>query len=180
MLWGQKLRVFTDHKNLIQSALGYTCNRVYRWRLILEEYDPEILYIKGENNIVADAISCLEYNEEEKTRLVNVHLRTKTLVKKINSYVEKTHGGESNQTNVDCVQNSTTHLGLGIDPPRINYSGIRTLDMALCEPTEDQQQVQDKFKYLFSNSNMDEDIYPVIVSEIANCQVRHRTYKNYF
>ena len=74
MLWGQKLRVFTDHKNLIQSALGYTCNRVYRWRLILEEYDPEILYIKGENNIVADAISRLEYNEEKKTRLVNVHL----------------------------------------------------------------------------------------------------------
>ena len=85
MLWGQRLKVFTDHKNLVQSALGYTCNRVYRWRLILEEYDPEILYIKGENNIVADAISRLEYNEEEKTRLVNVHLRTKTLVKKFNS-----------------------------------------------------------------------------------------------
>ena len=40
MLWGQRLRVFTDHKNLVQSDLGYTCNRVYRWSLILEEYIP--------------------------------------------------------------------------------------------------------------------------------------------
>ena len=155
MLWGQKLRLFTDHKNMIQSALGYTCNPVYRWRLILEEYDPEILYIKGENNIAADGISRLDYNEEEKTRLVNVHLRTKTLVNFFNSYVEKKHGGEANQTNVDCVQNSTTHLGLGIYQPRINYSGIRTLDTVLCEPAEDQQQVQDKFKYLLANRNMD-------------------------
>ena len=30
MLWGQKLKVFTDHKNLIQDALGLTSDRVYR------------------------------------------------------------------------------------------------------------------------------------------------------
>ena len=31
-----------------------------RWRLILEEFGPELKYIKGENNVVADAISRLE------------------------------------------------------------------------------------------------------------------------
>ena len=31
-----------------------------RWRLILEEFGPELKYIKGENNAVADALSCLE------------------------------------------------------------------------------------------------------------------------
>ena len=31
-----------------------------RWRLILEEFGPELKYIKGENNVVADALSCLE------------------------------------------------------------------------------------------------------------------------
>ena len=36
-------------------------DRVYRWRLILEEYGPEIVYIKGIHNTVADAISRLEY-----------------------------------------------------------------------------------------------------------------------
>jgi hypothetical protein len=30
-----------------------------RWRLLLEEYGPELIYIKGENNIVADALSPL-------------------------------------------------------------------------------------------------------------------------
>jgi hypothetical protein len=30
------------------------------WRLILEEYAPEFLYLKGEHNIVADALSRLE------------------------------------------------------------------------------------------------------------------------
>ena len=50
MLWGQKLRVFTDHKNLVRDALGYMCNRVYSWGLLLEEYGPEIVYIKGTYN----------------------------------------------------------------------------------------------------------------------------------
>ena len=31
-----------------------------RWRLILEEYNPEIIYIQGSKNIVADALSRLD------------------------------------------------------------------------------------------------------------------------
>ena len=31
-----------------------------RWRLILEEFGPELKYIKGENNVIADALSRLE------------------------------------------------------------------------------------------------------------------------
>jgi hypothetical protein len=30
MLWGQQIKVYTDHKNLIRDALGLTSNRVYR------------------------------------------------------------------------------------------------------------------------------------------------------
>eukprot|EP00804_Cyclotella_cryptica_P016601 CCRYP_001933-RA/>CCRYP_001933-RA protein AED:0.25 eAED:0.31 QI:0/0/0/1/0/0/2/0/190 len=60
MLWGQRLKVYTDHKNLIQDALGLTSDRVYRWRLLLEEFGPEIVYIKGIHYTVADAISCLD------------------------------------------------------------------------------------------------------------------------
>jgi hypothetical protein len=61
MLWGQQITVYTDHKNLMQDALGLTSDRVYRWRLLLEEYEPTIVYIKGINNTVADAISRLDY-----------------------------------------------------------------------------------------------------------------------
>ena len=31
-----------------------------RWHLILEEFGPELKYIKGGNNVVADALSRLE------------------------------------------------------------------------------------------------------------------------
>ncbi len=61
MLWGQDIKVFNDHKNLTRDALGLISDRVYRWRLLLEEYAPEILYIKGIHNTVADAISRLDY-----------------------------------------------------------------------------------------------------------------------
>jgi hypothetical protein len=54
--------VFTDHTNLMRDTLGLTLDRVYRWRLLLEEYGPEIVYIKGIHNTVADAVSRLEYD----------------------------------------------------------------------------------------------------------------------
>jgi hypothetical protein len=62
MLWGQQIKVFTDHANLMRDALGLTLDRVYQWRLLLEEYGPEILYIKGIHNTVVDAVLWLEYD----------------------------------------------------------------------------------------------------------------------
>ena len=59
-LWGQKIKVYTDHKNLIQDALGLISDRVYQWRLLLEEYGPNIVHIKGIHNTVADTISSLD------------------------------------------------------------------------------------------------------------------------
>ncbi len=56
LLWGQDIKVYTDHKNLTRDALGLTSDRVYRWRLLLEEYFPEIIYIKGIHNTVAEVI----------------------------------------------------------------------------------------------------------------------------
>jgi len=62
MLWGQRINVYTDHKNLTQDSLGLTSERVTRWMILLEEYALEIIYIKGIHNTVADAISRLEYD----------------------------------------------------------------------------------------------------------------------
>ncbi len=42
--------------------LGLTSDQVYQWRLLLEEYGPEIVYIKGIHNTVADAVLQLEYD----------------------------------------------------------------------------------------------------------------------
>ncbi len=62
MLWGQTIKVFTDHANLIRDALGMSSDWVYQWRLLLEEYGTKIVYIKGIHNTVADTISRLEYD----------------------------------------------------------------------------------------------------------------------
>ena len=50
MLWGQRLKVYTDHKNLIRDALGLTSDHVNRCRLLLKEYSPKIVCIKGIQN----------------------------------------------------------------------------------------------------------------------------------
>jgi hypothetical protein len=34
MMWGQQIKVYTDHKNLIRDVLGLTSDRVYQWRLL--------------------------------------------------------------------------------------------------------------------------------------------------
>ncbi len=64
MLWGQNIMVYTDHKNLTRDALGLTSDRVYQCRLLLEEYAPQIIYIKGIHNTVADAVSRLDYDPQ--------------------------------------------------------------------------------------------------------------------
>ena len=43
----------------------FNTERVMRWCLILEEFSPELKYIKGENNVVADALSPLEISDNK-------------------------------------------------------------------------------------------------------------------
>jgi len=57
ILMGQQLIVHTDHLNLTYKQ--FNSDRVLRWRLYIEEYSPEIRYIKGEENVVADCLSRL-------------------------------------------------------------------------------------------------------------------------
>ena len=58
ILLGQRVKVYTDHKNL--TFTNFNTERVLRWRMILEEYGPELIYLKGEHNIVADTLSRLD------------------------------------------------------------------------------------------------------------------------
>jgi RNase H-like domain found in reverse transcriptase len=55
ILLGHIIKVYTDHKNLTFD--NFTTDRVRRWRIIAEEYGPEIIYIKGWTNEVADMLS---------------------------------------------------------------------------------------------------------------------------
>ena len=57
ILWGQRIKTYTDHKNL--TCKNIVNDRVLRWRLLLVEYGPDIIYIKGEANNAADVMSRL-------------------------------------------------------------------------------------------------------------------------
>jgi hypothetical protein len=74
MLWGQNTKVFTDHANLMRDALGLTSDQVYQWRLLLEEYRPKIVYIKGIHNTVADAVLQLDYDPSVNKTAESFHM----------------------------------------------------------------------------------------------------------
>jgi len=61
ILLGQQIKVFTDHKNL--TCVNFNMQRAIRWRMVIEDFAPEIVYIPGAKNIAADAISCLEKSD---------------------------------------------------------------------------------------------------------------------
>jgi transposase InsO family protein len=57
ILLGQQILIHTDHLNLTYKT--FNTERVMRWRLLIEEFNPTFQYIKGDHNIVADALSRL-------------------------------------------------------------------------------------------------------------------------
>ena len=59
ILLGQKIKIYTDHKSFVHESEIKTSQHVMCRRLLLEKYGPEIVYIKGKPNIVADALSRL-------------------------------------------------------------------------------------------------------------------------
>ena len=62
ILLGHEITVYTNHQNLTYK--NFNIERVMRWRLILKEYSPTLKYIKGEHNVVADALSRLGISDE--------------------------------------------------------------------------------------------------------------------
>ena len=67
ILLGHHITVYTDHKNLTHT--NFNTEHVMRWRLILEEFGPELKYIKGENNVVANSLSRLEMSGTAPNRI---------------------------------------------------------------------------------------------------------------
>jgi hypothetical protein len=50
ILLGQQIKIYTDHKNL--TFTQFNTEQVLCWRMVLEEYGPELIYIKGQDNLI--------------------------------------------------------------------------------------------------------------------------------
>ena len=94
ILLGRKIIIYTDHSNLTFS--NFTNGQLYRWRLMIEEFSPEIKHIKGSDNQVADALSRLPminkgYTEEHNKLLLASEINNENIMelKTIKSYQMK-------------------------------------------------------------------------------------------
>ena len=82
ILFGYEIIVWSDHKNLVHAATVSESQRVMRWRLLLEEFGPDIRHIAGVENIVADAISRLpmtQNNDRVEVSTSELHCRMNEL-----------------------------------------------------------------------------------------------------
>ena len=52
MIFGQRITVWTDHKNLIFKNTEHASDRVLRQRLLLEEYGVDLQFIQGKGMIL--------------------------------------------------------------------------------------------------------------------------------
>lgn len=78
-LYGRKFKMFTDHQ-----PLTYACNnanhKIIRGKLALEEFDYELIYKPGKQNVVADALSRINIskhneksNDSDAINNINAH-----------------------------------------------------------------------------------------------------------
>ena len=64
MLYGARIEIHTDHKNLTLN--NFQSMRLLKWRVTLEEFCPKLIYKPGEQNIVADGLSRLPLRPSER------------------------------------------------------------------------------------------------------------------
>ena len=73
ILLDQNIIIYTDYLNLLYTNTT-SIKRVQWWKLLLEEYEVEIRYIKGDQNVVAKSLSYIKINKMTQNNQSNVRL----------------------------------------------------------------------------------------------------------
>lgn len=114
-LYGRKFKIQTDHRPLVYLfTMRNPSSRLLKFRLQLEEYNFSIEYLKGCNNVAADALSRISVTSEDlKSMSENVmHVMTRAKTKAMNN---------KNDLNKDSTSSSTLNIPTDSrsDQPRV-------------------------------------------------------------
>lgn len=73
-LFGRKFVIKTDHRPLVWlNNIKEPNAKIQRWKIKLNEFDFDINYIKGKENVIADGLSRLCYEEANSEIEINLH-----------------------------------------------------------------------------------------------------------
>jgi hypothetical protein len=132
----------------MRDALDLTSDRVYQWRLLLEEYGPKIVHIKGIHNTIADAVSWLEYDPSVNQTAESFH-------------TTKVRDKKSHQR--QCWMTVTKNwCRLDIDSDNLDSYTNK----------------HDDWNLVFAHHEEEEVIYPLTLTEIADAQHKDQELAN--
>ena len=104
-LYARKFQIFTDHRPLVYLfGMKNPSSRLTKFRLILEEFDFVINYVKGKENTTADALSRIKIESEDLRNLSgNICVMTRNQCKQ---------SAESNMVSSSENEERTGHPGI--------------------------------------------------------------------
>ena len=113
MLLGHKIIAHADHMDLL-NVTAASPDRVQRWRLYLEECGVRLCYAKGEENIVADALSRMQMHKVTRKELQQKEalkmMNQMTMTEKVNASATTNKSG-ANDALINCIfQNSKNNV----------------------------------------------------------------------
>lgn len=101
-LFGRKFTIVTDHKPLqYLFSVKEPGSRLVRWRLKMEEFDYEIRYKKGKQNLNADALSRIEINLTEEESIIG---NPGDINDEIDKYLQKSENQDATIEELDLLR----------------------------------------------------------------------------
>lgn len=81
-VYGRKFKIKTDHRPLVYLfGMKEPTKKLTQMRLDLEDYNFEIEYIQGKNNVGADALSRIAITSEEFKQMSILKVNTRSMTK---------------------------------------------------------------------------------------------------
>ena len=77
LLYGSKIYLYTDHKNLTFKT--FSVQRILCWRLFVDQFDCEVRYIPGKENVLADCFLRLPQMEKPSAGIKELQGRGKLI-----------------------------------------------------------------------------------------------------